>query len=637
MVPAHTESVGPRDGRPVSAPVEGARPPAHTPEITDVWSWTARKYRIRATILLLVNVVLFCGLCAFTHWLRVGKPLAFRAQDYLDPLRLWGPNTQNLYDFILFPIRVDHTPMHGVVIGLLLAAIVAMPISVAILYRFRSALPFVAAVLVFAHMPWMAFTLLISCTLAAVRPFRMRFRYGSALLAMVPVLIYLFLATRGPTDPLSGSISPEERLLLIAPWVLAMLAACTMMAVVIFIARVVNHRPGAIAPVMAVMFATPALLFQAYIGVDELHYRVLEAQHGPRSERFEPVRDETDAIFDLVHRYTHPSANREPFRSALMGVWHSDPQQQRLLKQRIAHDLLLSLMNHRRETYEACKEFIADHPTSRYVPNVLFVQARALDTRLDERTLLENPARRELYTDFPHAESEPIWKSLLTQYPDSPLAVAARLRNAQLLLRHGDVAGALEALDQEAVQRAAEAAVRTPRAFLRSPPPETSLEYIPDQDLFELRQLRELILANRADPTYGDAPLQALATLDPHRRGYRAQLARLAHQYPDSLLYDNLVVRWASRGSDRELRIRNLMACLALFPGGDARVEALFELGELKTQAFGTDPALRAAGIERYRQVVSDFPQSVWAGRAAERLSKLVPRAAVTTEPAETP
>ena len=157
----------------------------------------------------------------------------------------WGPQTHSLYDFILHPISViDQTPIHGVVIGLVMASIIAVPISVSILYRFRSALPFIAAVLVFGHLPWMAITLVTSCVLASVRPFRLSFRFGSALVAMLPILLYLLLATRGPGDPLSASISPERKLLLVGPWLLAILAACTMMAAIIFIAHLANYRPA---------------------------------------------------------------------------------------------------------------------------------------------------------------------------------------------------------------------------------------------------------------------------------------------------------------------------------------------------------------------------------------------------------
>ena len=604
--------------------------------IDNVWARAEGRHRYRALALLLANWVLFCGLCVFTHWLHVGSPFNFAFYTYVEPLRFLGLQTQNLYDFVLFPISVDQTPIHGVVIGLLIASIVAVPISVSILYRFRSALPFIAAVLVFAHLPWMAITLVASCVLAAVRPFRMSFRFGSALVGMLPVLLYLFLATRGPTEPLSASVSPERKLLLAGPWVLAIIAACTMMAVIIFIAYVANYRPGAVALVMAVMFATPAILFQTSVGMDELQYRVLESKYGPRSERFQPVQDATDTILGMLHEWTNPDKEREPRRRALHAVWNADPEEQFALKRRVSRRLLLDLMDDRREAYEACKEFIADHPTGRYVPCALFIQARALDTRLDERTLIGEQAQRELYTDFPNVESEPIWTNLLTEYPRSRLAVAARRRVAQLRLRKGDVDGALAALTPPARAETDQPARAQP--LLHARPPESSLEYEPDQDLFEAECLRELIIANRGDPKYGVAPLQALAALDPHRQGYRDQLLRLAQQYPDSRLCDNFFVRWAGAAPNREERAAKLQACIERFPTGDALPEAMFELADLEMQAPGTgNEARRAAGNAHMRALVERFPQSCWARRATERLRILDPKLAPASQQVDTP
>ena len=36
---------------------------------------------------------------------------------------------------------------------------------------------------------------------------------AAALVGMLPILLYLYLATRGPSDPLSASISPISRML----------------------------------------------------------------------------------------------------------------------------------------------------------------------------------------------------------------------------------------------------------------------------------------------------------------------------------------------------------------------------------------------------------------------------------------
>jgi len=614
-----------------------AQPVAQGP-IVDVWSRAQRKYRVRALLLLLFNFLLFCGLCVFTHWLHVGRLFDFRVASYVEPLRFWGPQTQNLYDFVLFPINVTKTPVHAIVIGLLLASIVAVPISVAILYRLLSAVPFLLAVLLFAHLPWMAVTLAVSAVLATVPPFRMKFRYGSALLGMLPVLVYLLLATRGPREPLSAAMSPQDKQLLTGTWLLAVLAACTMMAVIIFIARLVKYRPGAVAPVMTVMFAAPVLLFRSYVGVDELYYRVLEAEYGPRSPRFESVQDAGPRMFELLQNWARMDLEPERARAALLALFN-DPGELRALKNRITQRFLVDLMNDRQAAYEACREFIADHPTSRYVPCVLFIQARAMDMRMDERVLAEN-GRRELYADFPHPGSEPLWTSLLTQYPDSPLAAAARLRVAQLRLRAGDVDGALGVLTTRAVPdgKPVTSEPARPLALLRTQPPEASLNFDPDPDLFEAWRLRELIEANRDDARYGNEPLQALARLDPHRPRYREQLLHLAERFRDGLLHDNLVVRWALAARQREERGALLLACIARFPSGDALPEALFARADLELQLLGSeDVESRAAAVTRLHQIVEQFPTTCWAQRARERLRMLQPESAPTVAIRESP
>ena len=637
---------GPAAAAETPAPTVGEGPtgvPAGSttrPEIVDVWSRTQPKYHIRATILLLVNLLLYCGLCVFTHWLHFAKPFDFSLSSYLAPARFWGAQTQSLNDFITYPINVEQTPVHGVVLGLLLASMVAVPIVVSILYRFVSALAFVAAVLVLAHMPGMAVTLAGSCILASVRPFRMSFRFGSALLGILPVVLYLYLATRGETDQLVSYASPTEASLLAAPWVLTILAACVMTAIVLLISRLVNYRPGGVAPVVAVMFTAPLILFHVKVGPDEVAYRVLEAEYGPHSQRFEPVepaKDTSEKISVLIQQIAVGTMKGTPFgpyHPDFLDLWGGNID---ALKRPLWTRLLAEFLADRTDVYEACKRFIADHPNSRYVPNVYYIQARILDTRLDRRKFMQNPPRRELYSDFPHVQSAPAWSPLFTQYPESPLSIAAGLRLAQLHLRRGEIDQALERLNAVRQRGAATldqlSTTQPARGLLHAAPPESSLEFQPKPCLFEAQRLHELVTANRNDPRYGSGPLEELAALDPHRAQFHRQLLRLAARYPDSLLYDNLVVLWASTLPDQQLRAEKLEACTRRFPSGDALPEAMFRLADLEIQALGSeDEPRRAGGIERMRALATRFPSTCWGQVAAERLELLEPRA----EPATT-
>lgn len=610
---------------------------ASEPEIVDVWSRTQPKYRIRAVVLLLVNLLLFCGLCAFTHWLHFARVFDFSLRGYVAPARFWDSTAPNLNDFILAPINVVQVPQHALVLGIVVAAIIAVPIVVSILYRFRFALPFLLAVLVFAHMPWMAVTLLASCILASLRPFRMNFRFGSALVGLLPVLLYLFLATRGTPDQLASYGAPTQKSLLIAPWLIAILAAAVMLGTVLLIARVVNYRPGAVAPVLAVMFAVPVVLFHIGVGADELAYRVLEGEYGPRSKRFEPTlksRETENAIFAVIAGEIGKSFSGQ-LRFDLRALWSLQPEKLRELKRTVSRRFLAAFLADRAEAYEACKEFIADYPHSRYVPNVLYIQARVLDTRLDEAKLAHEEPCRELYSDFPHVQSEEIWFTLLKRYPASPFSVQAGLRLAELKLRAGNLDEALEHVRFVLAGNGpnANGPVTTQprhRSLLAAAAPESSLDFQTEPYRREARRLAELIVKNRDDPQYGNAPLIEFAALDPRRAGYLEQLQRLAERYHDSSLYDNLVVRWAAALPDLNERTAALEACLRTFTAGDALPEALYRLANLETQALAAeDESRRARGIARLHEIVTRFPRSCWAERAAERLEVLEPR---TTE-----
>ena len=198
---------------PSSTDVEVAAPPHR---LMDVWSRTGSKYRLRAVILLAVNVLLFAGAGSFAFWLRSGEVFAPLVPGYRDQListfRFTGQGGVTLSSLLLEPISVQDVPMQIPIQGLLMAALIAIPILVAILYRFWSSVPFIAVVGFIAVMPWLAITLLASCIIASVRPFRTRFRFMSALAGLAPAVVYLMLAWSGSDAELVGRIDPVDRI-----------------------------------------------------------------------------------------------------------------------------------------------------------------------------------------------------------------------------------------------------------------------------------------------------------------------------------------------------------------------------------------------------------------------------------------
>lgn len=629
----HPDGDAPPGGAVPHSDADGPAPNGRRVEVggpEDVWSHVSPKYRVRASLLLAVTFLLFCGLCVFTHWLHVAQPFEFTAESYLEPLRFWGPQTKTLDDFIRYPISVMQTPVHAVVLGLLVASIVAIPISVAILYRFAAALMFAAAVFVFAHLPWMAFTLVGCCILASVKPFRMPFRFGSGLVGMLPVVMYLYLAARGTPDPSGTYATPEQKLLLAAPWILALLAAALMLGMILLIARAVNYRPGAIAPVMAVMFATPTVLFHAYVGVDELNYRVLEKEYGHRSRRFEPVSDAREKILSRVQRWMDDSRPHPERGAALAALWSERPDELAALKRRVVASFVTDLMVERQAAYEACRKFIADYPTSRYVPNALYLEGRLLDMRLDQRKLLTEMSL-ELYSDFPHPQSAAVWSTLLTQFGDSPLAAAAALRTAQHRLRELDPLGALAALDRVLARRAAGPTSRPAGTdWLHTDAPEASLQFDEAAYRLEAQQLRELIAANYPDERFGAAPLADWACLDPHRAEYETELLRLIEHYGGSQLYDNLLLRWVTTQRERAPRAALLERFLANYAETDSAAEAAFHLAEIELLVTSrTDAAARGRGLQRLRTIVERHAESCWAEAAAELIRRHAPTSAL--------
>ncbi len=552
----------------------------------EVWQWTRPKYRLRAFILLLINALLFAGLGAFALWLRTGRYFAASGDAYwnawweaFDPTR---EQQLTLLDYLTYPIPVSQVPLMMVIIGLVMASLTAIPILVSMLYRLPYAIIFTAIICFVAMLPWLAATVTFCCILARWRPLQFSFHYATALIALLPVISYYALATRNAS--VSQVLPPVELAKLYVPWVLAVVAACVLMAVVLLIARLVNYRPGAIAPSMAVMFVAPVLLFESRVGRDELYYRLLEADVGPGSTTyFANNVDMSGAIRNLARERMARAADAAVSTEAM--------------EQQVALEMQLRLVSEafaqqQDEAASACAEFRRKFPKSRYIANALYLEGRARDIRIDQEAFRQRAILRH-YGDFPGVAAEGIWRELHDRFPGSPLWTYATLRLAQLEARNGRIdsaIGLLDALEQFKEGQAAQADPPSGRwqtfvAFFEKRPASGTLGVEPAAIIQEGHKLRWLLAGNR-DPQQADAALRRLMSFDPRHALYRQNLQRLRAEipirYPLTPLGDNLDVLIAATEPSQSRRIEQLRACvdrLRVEQRGDALAHARFELG----------------------------------------------------------
>jgi outer membrane protein assembly factor BamD (BamD/ComL family) len=619
-----------------------ATPRQTDPQQLDVWSRTQPKYRRRAVILLLLNSVLFAGLGCFAFWLRTGQFIPFLADDYWHLLwRTFNPAAEQqvtLIDFLIAPINVQQAPMQIVVLGLLLASLVSVPILVAMLYRLPYAFIFIPIVAFVAMFPWLALTITLSCILTRLPALRFSFRYATALIGLIPVALYFYNATRNP-PPAAAYTTGIDNAALYAPWLLAMLASCLVMAVVLLTARLVNYRPGAIAPLMAVMFTAPVVLFEAKVGRDELYYRFLENDYGPHSTSCFRDQDASAIIHDLAVRKQADEA-REAAQSDKPKPGRSVPDIEQEIKTAWAYwldpynaadDQLNLFQLQQYQAVQACDRFRDDFPRSEYLPNVLFIKGRALDMRIDIETFRRDGGLH-YYQDFPNQVSASTWTTLYEQYPDSPAACVALYRSAQLEARAGRIDHALSLLDR-LIDRFGPAQTTAPAspprvvASLEKPPPTSTLDIQVKAVVHDARRFRDLLRLNR-DPQLAappdilsDAPLVEFLRCDPRHRLYTQNLRELLAKYPFSRLRDNLILEQALSERSTSLRIDVLNRFIRMYegrPDADVVPEAEYRLGETYLRDSRSAEA-RAA----FEAVLKNYADSVWAEEAQKQVTLL--------------
>lgn len=590
-------------------------------EWKDVWTRSGSKYRLRAIVLMIVNAVLFAGVGCFAYWLRSGEFIAPARDGYWDVLyhTFYGVGLAevSLGSLLVDPISVQDVPMQIPIVGLLMAALIAIPILVAILYRFWTSVPLLGVVAFLAVMPWLAITLLGACILASVKPLRTRFRFMSALIGLVPAVVYLALAWAGTTEAVVGRIDPIDRIKFVAPWVMAVVASTVVFAVVLGLAKVVDYRPGAVTPLLVLMFALPIALFEFHVGRDELYYRLLENLDQAYAADIDASAAWEDAARFAWQHHPLPRPSWEEVRKREEEKWLFElatdvgPRKSEWARRQL-------------ELTHACDQFHRSYPDSRYASNVFFIKARTLDRRLD---VVEFRRTRwvRYYDDFPSVASRESWKFVFENRGDTPLGAVAALRLAQFAARDGDGERAAESLDALLATfggggsaGAATADNGVLSEMLDRPSPEKSLRIPLPRILLHARALRELLVANN-DPLHGFAPLSGskragdafrvgLLDLDPRHEQYVENLRALKTQYPAAVLEDNIELEIAKAEPALVDRISALERFVDRFPRGDAAGEGLLRLAV----AYAENRRSKQSD-DVLDRLIRDFPRSIWA------------------------
>ena len=80
----------------------------------------------------------------------------------------------------------------------------------------------------------------------------------------------------------------------------------------------------------------------------------------------------------------------------------------------------LALQQH--EAIAASRRFRQRYPRSRYIPNALYIEGQAADTRIAPQFgIYRGDVLLRYYQEFPSPASESAWRELYEQHPESPL------------------------------------------------------------------------------------------------------------------------------------------------------------------------------------------------------------------------
>ena len=552
-----------------------------------------------------------------------------------------SPQLWHLGRFIVSGVSIFEYPWQILVLGLLMGILAVGPVLVSQLMSLGYSLPFILAVFFLANLPGFAICLLISCIAVACRPLRFRSRFTAIALCMAPQLVYWGLFGRvAGVEPIKWGFS-------FSPWICAWLVGLAVAGLVLGIGHFTRYRPGLVGTFIFVVCLTAVGVFEAKIGFDELDYQLYVAKNNPENVEQFHEHSITEALDKTI---TDPMVKKY-----LAGFFY--PSEPIPLREELKREMQVQLSRDRWPSwftvpkelnYQAEKQrllqhydlFISRRSKSRRMPIALYYRGLLSEYSPDIQ-VLEQKEVLCFYSDYPYERSREIWYRLYSEFDHSGESIEARWRIAKhwagqgrfeqaemLLVQAQDmVTERLKLLEKEQPQ------VQT-LFRLFHPPAETAMTQF---NLAELQrrvnQLRNLISErNRTETGASAKRLARFVMLNPHSRGFSAQLDELLSQTEDNdLLRDNVLLARTKLVADEQLRAERLAGLHKEFQDTDGGMQALYELGLLKIslwhQQDESNPEQKKKYLAQTREILTDFiklyPESVFSDQVKKNLADL--------------
>lgn len=558
-----------------------------------------RTSMLRTVFFVTANLAGFIAVSAFMHYLSVGQWLEFSLAGYRKAL------VKPLSDIMVTPLSIFTHPWMVVVTGLLVSAVVVVPVLVALLYRLRVAAVFVVAVAVVAHAPLLAAALAAGCFLTASSRLRSDLPYLAMLLGLAPAVVYLAISSFGTRY----ALTPLQQTAILLPYALALATALAAGAVVLALARLTKFRPGVIWPVLLAFLAAPIWLFYQKVGPGEFDYAVIVARIRSDSSVFV-----AESAPDIGHWTSPASAPASRAAATLAGrdIAPADTE----------------------EMLELCRHFLDRHAGHPRGAAIMWLRAASLEVQIRRR------AAAAATTSAPAggrgiAELQGLaWQELARSYPGSPQAMVAYQRLGIAALRDGRFLLALDHLrDAQAMlithleSREAGAARSAWNGVFTPPETLPGYEYYRGvlDEADKIIWLMEINKAVEGSHRNRDA-FQEYMRNWPFVFASRKELLARATGFQGTELADNFALRAVMAEENDLERARQLIPLAAEV--NDAAIIANYELGRLGVR-LQDDPAWKEMALkpaDAYLKEVINARPNPYQASAQRHLQRLAGR-----------